>query len=303
MTELSPHPSTWLASFPKSGSTWLRFLVRSLLYGPATCSSEVEADLPSIHEDQPLSPLRRQKGRLILTHKTWEAQQALQVPTAGFVLLTRHPVDVVLSDMRYFLLTQLDDYLRSKGLDTSAVEEHAKRLASTFLTYLLHNSTTPKQQRLGMGSWSENVESWLEAGRDHPHVLVRYEDLRQDPLSELGRVASFLGLSPDRETLDIATQACSLDAMRQMQEREIREQRPGRFYQARHQAAYNAGLRFVNQGNIGSAAAFTPEILERLQALFGETMTKLGYSIEDGQCRIDAFDPHGETHRAEQKAC
>ena len=308
MTEYSTHPSTWLTAFPKSGSTWLRFLVHHLLYGPSTCSSEVEADLPSIHEKQPLPPLRRRKGRLILTHKTWEAQRALQIPTAGFVQLIRHPVDVVLSDMRYFLLTQLDSYLRSDGLDSRTMQEHAKDLAGIFLTHLLQNKDTPKQRQLGFGSWSENVESWLAVQQDYPHVVVRYEDLRSNPAAQLGRVALFLGLNPDREALDNATSACSIKAMRQLQEREIRNRQPGRFYQPRHQVAYEAGLRFVNEGHVGSAAAFGPEILDRLQEIYGETMTKLGYGIKDSQCTVDPLDffdavtPILETHWSGQQA-
>ena len=291
MTESSTHPSTWLSAFPKSGSTWLRFLVRHLLHGPATSSSEVEADLPSLHEERPLSPLRRKRGRLILTHKTWEAQRALRIPTAGFVQLIRHPVDVVLSDMRYFLLTQFDSYLRNKGLDSRTMQEHANELAGTFLTHLLQNKDTPKQRQLGFGSWSENVESWLEVRQDYPHVVVRYEDLRSDPVAQLGRVAFFLGLNPDREALESATSACSIKAMRQLQEREIRNRRQGRFYHPRHRVAYEAGLRFVNEGHVGSAAAFGPEVLDRLQELFGETMAKLGYGIKDSQCTVDPLDP------------
>ena len=49
-----PNPTncTWLAAFPKSGSTWLRFLLHHLLHGPPAVSRDVDRALPSIHDDE-----------------------------------------------------------------------------------------------------------------------------------------------------------------------------------------------------------------------------------------------------------
>jgi sulfotransferase family protein len=45
----------------------------------------------------------------------------------------------------------------------------------------------------GIGTWEENLRSWLESGLSAPRLLVRYEDLVADPVAGLTRVARFLG--------------------------------------------------------------------------------------------------------------
>ena len=40
---------TWLASYPKSGNTWLRFLLYSYYYGSVTVSAQVAERIPDIH--------------------------------------------------------------------------------------------------------------------------------------------------------------------------------------------------------------------------------------------------------------
>ena len=250
---MAPHLSTctWLAAFPKSGSTWLRFLMHHLLHGPPAISRDVDRALPSIHDDERkwwTEALTRRS--IVLTHKCVSAQLERFSEISSFIQVVRHPADVLLSDAHFFALTQLDSRLKKlgPGADPAAVMQD---LANTYLNLVLVRGKVPKQDRLGFGTWTENVDGWLAQLEQRPSILIRYEDLKAQPMEQLGRLCQFLGLERSPEQLESASNGASVESMKAMQEREIRNQTPGRFYNPRHQQAYGMGLRFVRKGAVG----------------------------------------------------
>jgi len=61
----------------------------------------------------------------------------------------------------------------------------------------------------GWGTWAENVAS---------SIWLRYEDMIKDTLSELARVAIFLGIEPDPNRLQRAIEQSSADRLRGLEE-------------------------------------------------------------------------------------
>jgi aryl sulfotransferase len=279
----------WLAAHPKSGSTWLRFLLHHLRFGAPEGSADVNRRMPSIHDDDATSWRGALvEGGVVLTHKTWGAHRKRLPAGDGVVLLVRHPADAVVSDARFFALTQLDGYLAKNGIPQGDCgPEHVDHLVSLYLTNLLQTGSVPKQRRLGFGSWGEHAGSWLAALDGRPRVVLRYEDLQRAPHAELGRVCAFLGLTVPPARVDSAVRGSDLAAMRALQEREIAAREPGRFYEARHQSAYAAGLRFVDHGKAGRGRRLPPVARERLVALWGPVMERLGYRVDGDVAAVD----------------
>lgn len=281
----------WLAAHPKSGSTWLRFLLHHLLFGAPQGSGDVNRRMPSIHDDDATTWRRALvEGGIVLTHKTRTAHRERLRSGDGFVLLVRHPADAVVSDARFFALTQLDGYLAKNGIKHSECgPEHVDHLVGLYLTNLLQHGSVPKQRRLGFGSWGEHAGSWLAALDGSPHVVLRYEDLQRAPHAELRRVCTFLGRVVAKDRLDASVRGSDLSAMRAMQEREIANEEPGRFYEPRHRGAYAAGLRFVDHGKAGRGLRLPAVARERLVALWGPVMARLGYRMDGGVAAVDAL--------------
>lgn len=40
----------WLGSYPKSGNTWMRFLLANLYFEPVESSAELSSMIPDIHD-------------------------------------------------------------------------------------------------------------------------------------------------------------------------------------------------------------------------------------------------------------
>ncbi len=294
-------PLIWLAAFPKSGSTWLRFLLHHLLHGPPERSRDVDARVPSIH-DEDVSLWQRAVigGGVVLTHRERASHAERYRAGAGFIQMVRHPADVVLSDAHFFALTQLDRKIETDA-DHRPVGQVMNELALMYVQTVLRVGKVPKQDRLGMGTWSENVESWLACRNQQPSVLVRFEDLRANPVAELERVCRFLRLQRSPEQLAAAAAGADVVEMKAMQEREIREQIPGRFYNPRHATAYRAGLRFVRKGAVGQRDLLQGVVGERLHQLFGGTMVRLGYTLGASGSVAGALDPELRAFRVIQR--
>jgi hypothetical protein len=274
--------TTWLTAFPKSGSTWLRFLLQHLVHGPPACSRDVDRGMPSIHGEGNSSwKAAVEQGGIILSHRSYRSHVESLPPVESFIQMVRHPADVVLSDAHFFALTQLDRKLAAQGGQGNPAQL-MQDLSDKYINNIMHFGKVPKQDRLGFGNWSENVGGWLDQRAQRPHILLRYEDLKTQPIEQLERLCHFLGMVRSSDELEAARQEASVESMKQMQEREIREKIPGRFYDPRHQVAYGMGLRFVRKAEVGQKLLLQGAAAEKLVEHFGSVMELLGYTLNEG---------------------
>lgn len=179
-----PPAGTIVASFPKSGSTWVRFLVGNLYNQLAP---EVAAiDFHNVHEVVP-EISRPEDRRLFLAQPAvWKTHDEWRKAFSRVVLVLRNPWDTLLSYQHYMTgewgrETTLADVVTSSKHGAAAVVRHAA-------SYLEHC----------------------------PDLLVlTYEALHAAPRPEVRRLADFLGLAASDGQVAAAAAASSFDAMRE----------------------------------------------------------------------------------------
>ncbi|XP_052218442.1 sulfotransferase 1A1-like isoform X2 [Dreissena polymorpha] len=67
------------------------------------------------------------------------------------------------------------------------------------------------------GSWFEYTLDWEKIIRDnpgHPFHIMSYEDMKSDPISEIGRLSVFLGLKSSTELIAEIADKCDFSAMK-----------------------------------------------------------------------------------------
>ncbi len=64
------------------------------------------------------------------------------------------------------------------------------------------------------GNWHEHVEQWLSNPYNARMIVVRYEDLQQDPVAQLRRIADLAGFGHDEEMLEKGARAATFEAMK-----------------------------------------------------------------------------------------
>ncbi|MGH8905767.1 MAG: sulfotransferase domain-containing protein [Egibacteraceae bacterium] len=176
-----------LVSYPKSGSTWLRFLLGSVLGGQ-------EVDFDSVRDALP--PIGRHRGAPRL------------LPSGGRVVRSHEPLDALTGRGGQPVV-----YLVRDGRDVAvSYLHHLRRIGgftgdfAAFLPRFLSGTID------GYGPWHTHVQGAL-APRDR-QLTVRYEDLRRATVSELARILAFLGVEPEVNLLEAAVAANAKDRMR-----------------------------------------------------------------------------------------
>lgn len=252
----------WLASYPKSGNTWIRFLLHNYLYGEAAGSDEVNRRILDLHALPPGGMPPPEPGRPLLckTHLLCGPKHPHFQRTAGFIYVIRNPRDVLLSNANYFRLT---------GAENLSERE--------FALEFIHNMGIPILRQRGMGSWLEHAVNWLAAAQAMPHVFLRYEDMKRDPGATLERMLRMLHEDVDADRIARAVEASSFDRMRNIEEREKRSGEGGITFGITDRSR-RSDRYFMNKGASGQSLAHLGEDVERaFTARFSEVLGMLGY--------------------------
>ncbi len=270
----------WLASYPKSGNTWLRLFIVTVLSGkPAdmnklhllgTSSAGRVAFDRSIGIEAVELSLRQQTILRPRAYEVWAAEakrplyckahdaycltpagEPLFPPAAtwGAVYVVRDPRSVAVS-LAHHTGSSIDHAITLMADANAAFSHSGKRAHLQLKQHLMR--------------WSEHVESWLSA--PFPVHLVRYEDMKADPHTAFAAIAAALGLPSDRTTIAAAVESTSFSHLQA-------EERASGFVEKPYKMA-----AFFREGRSdGWRDALTPEQAARIAATHGEVMRRLGY--------------------------
>ena len=259
-----PRNVVWIASYPKSGNTWVRFLACNLLYGRQDSAAALAVLVPDVHESAP-AIADSTAAMLVKTHYAFCAGMPLRERTAAAIYVVRDPADVLVSNFHYIQ--------RSTAIAGAAFDDYVD-------SFIRHRGD-PRWSQLGMGSWEENVRSWLAPRQTFPVLRLRYEDLTADPESACRAMARLLGLDRSASQVHEAVLNSSFQRMREVEEADIREQRLGIFYKPYLQHAVDSGMRFMRSGVVGDGAARLDRAQRaRLRSEFRPVLAQLGYAME-----------------------
>lgn len=90
----------WLASYPKSGNTWVRFLLYTYMHGFPAWSRQLRRTIPDIYID-PYDP-DAADPLFIKTHEPYSPAHKHIDHTRAAILISRHPADVLRSHWRWY---------------------------------------------------------------------------------------------------------------------------------------------------------------------------------------------------------
>jgi aryl sulfotransferase len=272
----------WLASYPKSGNTWLRIFLASLM-------SEGAADINAMSFlgryaagrlgfDDALGiasadlTLAQQADLRPRAYAIWAADAGRPVfckthdachltpsgeplfpaaVTRGAVYVVRDPRAVAVSSARS----------RAEPIDRAVarMDDPNEMLAGS-------TGRLDHHMRQRLLRWSEHVDSWLGAPfRVH---LLRYEDMHADPHAAFATAAAFLGLPHAPERIAAAIEASSFSRLQAQERAAGFVEKP-----------YPMGAFFREGRAEGWRRELTPEQAARIVAAHGPAMRRLGYDV------------------------
>ena len=261
--------TVWLISYPKSGNTWLRFIVFHLVNGRLPESSkELDGQINSHVKNS-----RQIGAALKKSHGTSAHVESYQHPENRTIYMYRHPLDVMQSALNYARLT---GEFADPAPDRAAIDAWIAR-------YIAHaGHPLWREAPYCAGSWVENVESWSALAPEKGTILS-YETALADPEAAVTRIAGSLSIALDPDALAACVAATSFDGLRAFEQNEIAQADrvgapQGRFSHAMRQPALKEGLRFFNVGRAGTyRTVFTEAQIEAAWHVFAPVAERLGY--------------------------
>ena len=197
----------WIASYPKSGNTWVRALIAHYFFSKdKKFDFELLKNIPNfnvsdfINEKTPLKSnndliknwlptqnfINRKFKRNLLfkTHNACIERDGNKFTngevSAGCIYIVRDPRNVITS---------------YKNFENQTYENVAKSMFDND-GYLTSNENTFKKFGIKgieiISSWAENYNSWVHNKYNIPVCLIKYEDLCSNPFEEFKRIFEFL---------------------------------------------------------------------------------------------------------------
>jgi len=238
---------TFLVSYPKSGNTWMRFLIANLLQpDPPVGLLDADCIIPSVDGKAKKFFDAMKSPRVIKSHFSF-------IPAYKRVIyVVRDPRDVIMSQYHY-------------QIKRGVLEQNAR--LDDFVAQFIKGEVCP------YGSWGENVGSWTATRRDDPNfLLLRYEDMLANVSGGATRISDFLGLPSDSNRIALAVERSSVDNMRKVEKSE------GKKWESTKGTRQD--ISFFRSAKSGEGrAALSRESIASLEKAWGPLMRSLNYAV------------------------
>jgi hypothetical protein len=261
----------WVASYPKSGNTWVRTILQSAITGSVNltqlgdfipsfpfCVSRLNRGKSIAHPSQAsqywphaqtaISMDAEGSSAIIKTHNVCAAFGGASFPspevTQSAIYIVRDPRDVAISYSYHF------DHDLSDAIELLMDENNFLFKAHDFF----RGEFT--------ASWQAHVNSWMKAS--FPVLLIRYEDLLSEPETIIEKIITFLEIDPKVPVNKIAD-ATSFRNLSHL------EQKNG----------FSEKAHSVDFFRVGQAHQWTQDdsSFKPLVEAYSETLVELGYEI------------------------
>lgn len=269
----------WLASYPKSGNTWVRMFLNTYLSGfPVDLNTGFQYALGDNNAGyfqsvycRPINELTHPeqvylRPAVLMTAislsackhvclKTHHAKvQVDDIPlfppkvSAGGIYIIRDPRDIAISYADHTGET-IDKTIENMA-DMHYVNEH-------HTSKLIHILTT----------WSVHVTTWTEKNKDIPIEVIRYEDMLENPEQEFKKILKALGFSRiKKDKFKFALEQTTFLNLTKLEEK-------GGFREK------GKGEKFFRVGRANQwQEKLTPKQVEKIEEDHSEVMEKFGYT-------------------------
>ncbi len=181
----------YLVSFPKSGNTWVSFLIANTINSYLNLKMEVNFFnihffVPEISDYAPPSIEYYPFRKIVKSHNSFTKDYRY------IFMLIRNPADVMISYFHY--LKNLNQY--NKGI-------------SSFI----------RDEKYGIKAWCKHTESWLNESLPSQRLhIFFYEDFRQNPEKELRKMFNLMGFNIMPKILEEAVEKSDFSNMKKLEQ-------------------------------------------------------------------------------------
>lgn len=233
----------FLASYPRSGNTMLRFILAEALTGVPSSFETIQRIVPEIGVHGRAYSLLSGPGRLIKTHDPYRRKYQRAI------YIVRDVRDVMLSS-----------FARESALDVLHIRD-----VNDYVRPFMQGRMTR------FGSWQRHVEGWMSSpvAKNGNLLVLSFEAMRNDLEGTVARCLEFLGKKVEPSAIQAAVRNNSLENMRAKEDKAVTlPKSPGE------------DGRWIGKGAIyGWRQKLTEPQLKIVDEFAGDVLARLGYPI------------------------
>ena len=276
----------WLASYPKSGNTWVRSMVAALMH---TDDGEFHFDLLDQIKQFPIknyfTNFTNDFGDINEIKKHWLSAQDLINLDNKVKFLKTHHINCKIDQYNFtdkkntlatiYIVRDPRNLVKSISNHFSKSLEESKKFLLT--TRLIGGSNLEKNSvKTLLGSWSDHYKFWKNNNKNF--LLIKYEDLLENTNSELIKIITFIKKFTPIQTNDIKNKniirTTSFNHLKNLEEK-------GGFKENAHDRtdkAINKKKKFFYLGPDNNwENSLDNKIKDEIESELSEEMKELGY--------------------------
>ena len=272
----------WLASYPKSGNTWIRLFLNSLLYNDENLdinNIKIEQFPQKFHFDDLVKDTNNleevsvnyivaqdkinldNRVKFFKTHSAnWKAYNTSFTNlenTLAVIHIIRDPRNILTSILNHFSRENYEEALKFMINPTQRIWDKNNE-KEKFLTLI--------------SNWSNHYNSWKKFEKNN--LTISYENLLSEPEKEFTKICDLLGkitdLKFEKKQISKAIDECNFDKLQKIENEkgfmEAVSDKNGKY------------IKFFNLGpNNNWRKILDPQITSKIEKIFEKEMKELGY--------------------------
>ena len=274
----------WLASYPKSGNTWVRLFIDSLL-NPVSNSIDInnikikqfplrshfdglDIDIDNVGEFVSNCIVAQDKINLDKTVKIFKTHNAFwksgphaftnEKNTKGVIHIVRDPRNVITSVMNHFSTEDYDEAFKIMTNSKQSIGSKIKNNDTDLPTVI--------------SSWSNHYNSWKKMKKNY--LQIKYENLVNNPEYEFGKIAKYLNENLNKyfevKQINQAIRNCNFENLKKQEDekgfKESSKDKKGNIKKFFHLGPKNNWKHILDE-----------KTKENIEKVFNNEMAELGY--------------------------
>ena len=274
----------WLASYPKSGNTWVRLFIDSLL-NPSCNSIDInnikikqfplrshfnglDIDIDNVGEFVSNCIVAQDKINLDKKVKIFKTHNAFwksglhaftnEKNTKGVIHIVRDPRNVITSVMNHFSTEDYDEAFKIMTNSKQSIGSKVKNSDTDLPTVI--------------SSWSNHYNSWKKMKKNY--LQIKYENLLNNPEYEFGKIAKYLNENLDKnfeiKQINQAIRNCNFENLKKQEDekgfKESSKDKKGNIKKFFHLGPENNWKHILDE-----------KTKENIEKFFNKEMAELGY--------------------------
>ena len=238
-----------ITSYPKSGNTWVRFIIYFIYFHEANKqlqSKMMDNSIPGLNKWS-ISKIRENKHKFspIFLKSHFSYSQVKNLNLGNTILVLRNPLDVLASLVRYYKIPEVNI--------ENTVNEFCKLHN---LSFLAKNFNFP--------SWSEHLNSWEKSNQKI--LILKYNDLLNNFDLNIQKIMKFLNKKIDKNFIKTIKNKTDFETLKKLEKYEKEKSIDGYFFDLKKH-----NIDFMSKGGTNTyMELFSDNQIEKLKSTFSK---------------------------------